>query len=527
MVRIFWIWCTVQFHIRTRRRGGGCCLCHGFRGFIKGDGLGPIRVVAIKKHFVVEQEDRVDEVVDQHLPMFLLAEIQTPKFEEPHPHLFFRYSRLRQLLLRDLDLQVFLRRFQLLHPLFRGRSQDSLLHGVQKIADRRLRLPELLLVQRQVDVLPVLDVHHRVDDRLDPRVVVEYGHGLGNDQVLDPVLADSPQLAGARLLFRGRTLVIVMDATRFAGAALAAEVGAAVSAEQLRGEEIIVFGLVTGRSFPIFLHLLLHPVEQILRNDGRDTARRDRIPKTVLTDITPVLQKELNAVEGHLVSAGVSYAMFVEIIADLLHGRAVIISFICFQNVRRCHRVDLEMLLTVDGVSQGKCAAVVFALESVIRHPADDLLREVSRIVFGVSFQNGFEDDALRTVGNDLGSRHDLHAVLTELSFVSGAVISIPGEAIQLPYDDHIEQLLAAVLDHVLKLRSVIRLGGVGPVDVVAQDRDAVFLGKSRTLAELTFDGFLALAVGRIACVDDCRQFDFPPFIEHSDVCLSDAIITL
>ena len=69
-------------------------------------------------------------------------------------------------------------------------------------------------------------------------------------------------------------------------------------------------------------------------------------------------------------------------------------------------------------------------------------------------------------------------------------------KAVQLPHDDHIEQLFAAVLDHALKLRSVIRLGRNSPVDIMPQDGDAVLFRKGRAFTKLTFDGFFTLAIG-------------------------------
>ena len=63
--------------------------------------------------------------------------------------------------------------------------------------------------------------------------------------------------------------------------------------------------------------------------------------------------------------------------------------------------------------------------------------------------------------------------------------------------------MLAAVLDHVLKFRAVVALGGKGPVNVVAQDGDTVLLGKGGTLSNLALNAFLPLVVGGIAGIDN------------------------
>ena len=96
-----------------------------------------------------------------------------------------------------------------------------------------------------------------------------------------------------------------------------------------------------------------------------------------------------------------------------------------------------------------------------------------------------------------------LTAVLLERRFVSGAVIAVSRKTVELPDDHHVEQPLAAVLNHVLKLWSVVRLGGIGPVNVMPQNRNAVLFSEGGTLAELAFNGFFTLAVGGIAGVND------------------------
>ena len=71
-----------------------------------------------------------------------------------------------------------------------------------------------------------------------------------------------------------------------------------------------------------------------------------------------------------------------------------------------------------------------------------------------------------------------------ERTFYRVKVPNPPG--IQLPDDDHVKQLLAAVFNHFLKIRSVVRLGGIGTVNVVAQNRDAVLFGKGGAFPNLT-----------------------------------------
>ena len=90
---------------------------------------------------------------------------------------------------------------------------------------------------------------------------------------------------------------------------------------------------------------------------------------------------------------------------------------------------------------------------------------------------------------------------------VPGAVIAVSCEPVQLPDNHYVKQPLAAVLDHALELWAVIGLCRIRTVDVMPQYRDAVFLSKGGTLAELPFDGFFSLTVRGIAGVDHGFHF--------------------
>lgn len=54
-----------------------------------------------------------------------------------------------------------------------------------------------------------------------------------------------------------------MHTVRVTGAALAAHIRAAVTTEDRRRQEVIILGLMPGRGFFVFLHLLLHIGKEI------------------------------------------------------------------------------------------------------------------------------------------------------------------------------------------------------------------------------------------------------------------------
>ena len=119
------------------------------------------------------------------------------------------------------------------------------------------------------------------------------------------------------------------------------------------------------------------------------------------------------------------------------------------------------------------------------------------------ALQDGFQQDAVCAGRNYLGCGNHTDVVLLEQHLISGAVVTVAGKAVEFPDDDHIEQVLVAVLNHLLKRRAMVCPRGISAVDVVLQNRDVVLLRESHTLADLSFDGFLALVVGRIAGVDN------------------------
>ena len=86
-----------------------------------------------------------------------------------------------------------------------------------------------------------------------------------------------------------------------------------------------------------------------------------------------------------------------------------------------------------------------------------------------------------------------LSEALTVLPVFTGA--AVPGKAVKFPDQNHIEDFLRAVLYHPLEVRAVIRLGGVGTVDVGADHGDTVLLGVVLAVAQLSFNGRFSLAV--------------------------------
>ena len=484
----FNIWCSKAIQIRTISLG--CNFCR----FSKGDGLCSFFIVEGYQNLIVIQVNCIDEGIHQCLPLVFQAHVQLAKPQQPEPNEFFGHFRLRQLFFRNAGFKLTLGFFQLLQPLLGGAGQDTGLNRIEHILDTGFRIPELLFIKGNVGILLVLQFHHLGDDGFHSGIVFHKLHGLVDHQIFQPLFADGLFLA-ALVLFGSGTFIVAVDFTRPACAAFAKHQRPTVAAEQLGGEQVVVLCLSTGRGFLVFGDLLLHILKQFQRNDGRDSIRHDHIPEFQFSDVPPVFEHMFNAVICKRTAHRVLDAVFVQPITDLLHGGAFIVLLERFQNKRRGERVDVELPLGIQRVAKSSTTTVAAAFQDVLGLSTNYLFGKVCRIILGIAFQHRFQNDALRPLGNDLGSRHELDTVFLQLGLVPGTVVAIPGKAVKFPDQHDVKQLFVAVLDHLLELGSIVRLGRDSTVNVVLDDGDAVLLRIGSAFTNLAFNGFFALVI--------------------------------
>ena len=373
---------------------------------------------------------------------------------------------------------------------------------VEHILDTRFCIPELFLIERKVGVLSVLQLHDLGDNGFHGGIVPDKLHGLVHHQIFQPLFADSFLLA-ALLLFGRGTFIVAVDFSRPACAAFAKHQRTAATTVQLGCQQVIVLCLSSGRGFLVFGNLFLHIIEQFQRHDGRNRIRHDHIPEFQFSDITPVFEHVLHAVVSKFASDRVLDAVFIQPVPNLFHREAIPILRERFQHERGGKRVDVKFPLGIQRISKRSTTTVAAAFQDVLCLSTDNLFGKVSGVVFRIALQYRFQNDAFRPLGDDLGGRHELDTVLFELGLVPGAVVAIPGKAVQLPDQHNVKQLLVAVLYHLLELRAVVRLGRDGTVDVVLHHREAVLLRVGSAFPNLTFDRFFTLVVAGIAGVDN------------------------
>ena len=111
----------------------------------------------------------------------------------------------------------------------------------------------------------------------------------------------------------------------------------------------------------------------------------------------------LNGVEGHQPATLVLDALFVQPIPNFPHGLAIVVPLEGFCHKGSSQRVDFKAVVCVDDVAKGNGTASELSLQCVFGHATNDLFRQVSGIILGITFQHRFQNDALRSLGDDLG----------------------------------------------------------------------------------------------------------------------------
>ena len=186
---------------------------------------------------------------------------------------------------------------------------------------------------------------------------------------------------------------------------------AAHSAEQLGGEQVIVLGLVTGRSATVLLDFLLHFFKQVLVHDGGDAVRHYNVLEVVFSDVPFVRQQRLNTVVGKLLITVGGHATVVQPVHQFFHSCAIVVPLKGFYHKGSFQRIDLKELLLIHLKANGNRAAVVLALQNILGHATHDLFRKFCGIVFSHAGQHTLDHDTRRAVRDRLRGRYQLDMI--------------------------------------------------------------------------------------------------------------------
>ena len=467
--------------------------------FLTGDRLGIVREVEIEYDPVIKDVDRVDKGINDLPLVFRAAHVTLAEFFKPEPNPLTGQDGLFQLFFQNAGVQSFFPGFQLVQTLLGGRGQDALFNGFQKVCQPLLRVPELVFQDRQPGVLLLLGIHDQIYQPFDDFIAENHLNSSFHHEPFKRLFADGFQVAvRLAVAFGVAALVVIVGVSHVAGAAFATHQGAALATEQLGGQQIahILFCRPTMGNL-VLLETLLHPVEQVLVNNGRNAARRHNVLVAVFADVAAVAEDLEEAVLHERLPGAGTQAALVQGCRNLLSRFAVGIPSEDLLHDGSRLRVDMvQPVLLANGEAQRHHTAVVLALEGIFALTARHFQGEFGGIVFRHANQHTLHHNAFRPLRDGFHDRHQMDTVLFQLVLVVHGIEPIPGKAVEFPDQNHIEDFLRAVLYHPLEVRAVIRLGRVGTVNVGANHSDAVLSGVVLAVAQLSLNGRFALAVG-------------------------------
>ena len=469
--------------------------------FIESDGFCAVFVVECNQNFFIIEINSIHKRIDKRLTVAFHVRVELAEPGQPETNLIFAQPWPSDFFFGNPNLKFFLLGFQLFQTRFGGVGQHTCLNGVQHIFNAVLYLAHLLFQQRERGVFLILQLHHFRNDGINHGIVLNQLHGFSYDQIFQPLFTDGLFLAGLETL-RGGALIIMMNDLVPACAALAEHHRTAHSAEQLGGEQIIILGLVTGRSAAVLLDFLLHFFKQVLVHDGRDAVGHHNVLEVVFSDVPFVRQQRLNTVVGELLVAVGGHAAVVQPVHQFFHGRAIVVPLKGFYHKGGFQRIDLEELFLVYRIANGNRAAVVLALQNILGHAAHDFFRKLCGIVFSHAGEHTLDHNTCWAFRNWFSSRHQLDMVSLQLVLIVCRIITVSGKAVKFPDQHNVKQPFLAVFNHLLELRTIVRFGRECTVNIVLDDCDAVLLCIGRALTNLAFDGFFTLVVAGIAGVN-------------------------
>ena len=258
----------------------------------------------------------------------------------------------------------------------------------------------------------------------------------------------------------------------------------------------LVYHFSIGTLLFVFVAVLLL-LKQVLINNGWNAARCHDVFIAVLAYVAAVPEDLEEAVLHERLPGAGTQAALIQGCCDLLSRFAVGVPGEDLLHDGSRFRVDMvQPVLLADGEAQRHHTAVVLALEGIFALTARHFQGQFGGIVFRHANKHTLHHNAFRPLRNGFHGRHQMNTVLFQLVLVVHSIVAVPGKAVELPDQNHIEDFLRAVLYHVLELRAVIRLGRVGTVNVGADHGDAVFLGVVLAVAQLSLNGRFALAIG-------------------------------
>lgn len=176
-----------------------------------------------------------------------------------------------------------------------------------------------------------------------------------HDHIFDIILFDCLLLA--KLLFCVLASIIAILRSRLTLAAVSDHHFPAIAAKQLRGQEIFFLASAPRRGSFVLIQDTLHPLEQLIADDARHTARRLLILIDINTGIAFVPKHPRQAVFVEFFTLQGSDLTGIQVTDDIGNCLSVSVTLKYFPHIGCCLRVDLETLLAIDLETKPRPAA--------------------------------------------------------------------------------------------------------------------------------------------------------------------------
>ena len=259
--------------------------------------------------------------------------------------------------------------------------------------------------------------------------------------------------------------------------------------------------MVAAPDAAIGIHSLIRGQECAQVDDRWHSALNADIGKVVHTDIRFIFQQDKTVFIPTSATTGFQ-ALIVQLSGNVYKRHAGSGFAENISDDLSVRLVNRKAAIRALAVAEGDRTGIYFAVFGIEAHPTANVLSKRCTIILGRTFQNGFQQDTLGAVRDGSLCIENPDTSFFELIFISGRIVPIAGEAVDLPADHEGPVAVGRILQHLLELGPVIGSAGQMPIGVDLHDPETVLLRKKFAVSHLLLNGTVPLGMGRVTCID-------------------------
>ena len=228
---------------------------------------------------------------------------------------------------------------------------------------------------------------------------------------------------------------------------------------QLSGQQIISAIMVAAPDAAIGIHPLIRGQECARVDDRWHSTLNADIGEVVDTDVGFIFQQDKTVFVP--TSATTGFQAFIVQLSGNVYKRHASSGFA--ENLPDdlgVRLVNRKAAIRALAVAERDRTGIYFAVLGIEAHPTANILSKRCTIILGRTFQNGFQQDPLGAVRDGFLCIENPDTSFFELIFISGRIVPIAGEAVDLPADHEGPVAVGRILQHLLELGPVIGSAG-------------------------------------------------------------------